>query len=120
MKQTGHEVEGSQKKKNTQQRKFSIDEIKEQIGGEKLTQDQAKKILDTMREKMGQDETCELLVTIWEKTEQQVKAENTSIDDWDQLDRILWSVKEAYCYGFLDGSETAFKATAIGIRNLGR
>lgn len=101
-------------------RTFTIDEIREA-----LTLDTSVKTLkelgDTFRSHMEQAETAELMYTIIQKMNEVTAAdpvEKAAADSMNQLERIMFFVREAFVCGELWGYQTTAEVLAATIDEL--
>lgn len=65
-----------------------------------------------------QERAADLCIAIMKDLEETVKAEGGTLDGWDEVARITWAVKQAYCLGYCRGWGTTMEAQEQGFIKL--
>ncbi len=74
------------------------------------------RIYDAIKETMQREDAIEIMDIIYERSKKMAETEGLDADaafqGWNMIDKITWYVSEAYCLGFLRGTEAAFQTIA--------
>lgn len=77
-----------------------------------------REIFDAIDKTWTQERAADMCIAIMKDLEETVKAEGGSLDDWTEVDRVTWAVKQAYCLGYCQGWATTMEAQEIGFIEL--
>lgn len=94
--------------------KLTLEAVKKQFCTD-TPLDDLKEIRKRLDETMTMDETAELMCVIGKDMEEQLSKEG---ETWAPIDRILWTVKEAYILGSLNMADIMMSANAAAYNDL--
>lgn len=75
-------------------------------------------IFDTISSNMDMEDAVEMIVSIMKDLTETVKADGGNLDDWSPLDRFTWTVKQAFCLGYIRGWGISMEAAEQGFISL--
>lgn len=86
------------------------------ITGDKL--EARRNIFNTISDSIDIDDAAGMMVSIMEDLDKTVKADGGNLDSWSPLDRLTWTVKQAFCLGFVRGWGVSMEAAEQGFISL--
>ena len=82
-------------------------------------QDDFNAIYDAVKETMQPEDAADFMLEAIERAKKMASAEGAGdvVSSWNMFDKITWVISEAYCSGFLRGTEVAFQAIAEHVQD---
>lgn len=82
-------------------------------------QDDFNAIYDAVKETMQPEDAADFMLEAIERAKKMASAEGAGdvVSSWNMFDKITWVISEAYCFGFLRGTEVAFQAIAEQVQD---